>query len=53
MYINFSEEIEFFREEILKIFPNLKIYFVNFTPIMGYAVLTGAFGVSFLGGERI
>ena len=53
MYINFSEEMEFFKKEIFKILPNLKIYFVNFTPIMGYAVLTGAFGVSFIGGENI
>lgn len=53
MHINFKdEEIEFFKNEINKVFKEKKIYTVPFTPIMGYAVLTGAFGVSFIGGER-
>lgn len=53
MYINFKDdEIEFFREEITKNFWGIKLFTVPFTPIMGYAVLTGAFGVSFIGGER-
>ncbi|MDI6860488.1 MAG: DegV family protein [Caldisericia bacterium] len=53
MHINFKdEEIEFFKNEINKVFKEKKIYTVPFTPIMGYAVLTGAFGVSFIGGEK-
>lgn len=53
MYINFKdEEIEFFKNETIKKIEKIKIYTVPFTPIMGYAVLTGAFGVSFIGGER-
>lgn len=53
MYINFNDEmIKLFENEINKKIENLKIYYVPFTPIMGYAVLTGAFGLSFLGGEK-
>lgn len=53
MNINFTdEEIEFFKNEIMKNLGKTKIFTVPFTPIMGYAVLTGAFGVSFIGGER-
>ncbi|MBC7194987.1 MAG: DegV family protein, partial [Caldisericia bacterium] len=54
MHINFKdEEIEFFKDAILKNINDLKINLTPFTPIMGYAVLTGAFGVSFIGGERV
>lgn len=53
MHINFKdEEIEFFKNEVVKNIGKAKIFTVPFTPIMGYAVLTGAFGVSFIGGER-
>ncbi|MCX8094993.1 MAG: DegV family EDD domain-containing protein [Caldisericia bacterium] len=53
MYLNFKEdEIKFFENEIKKKIKKINIYNVPFTPIMGYAVLTGAFGISFMGGER-
>lgn len=53
MHINFTDkEIEFFKNEIIKNLGKAKVFTVPFTPIMGYAVLTGAFGVSFIGGER-
>ncbi|MGC8943980.1 MAG: DegV family protein [Caldisericia bacterium] len=44
-----EEEKRFFVEKMREIFENIKIFFVEFTPIMGYAVGSGVFGVSYIG----
>lgn len=50
MYIDVKEEEKnFFVEKIKEIFKDINIFFVKFTPIMGYAVGSEAFGVSYLG----
>lgn len=50
MYIDVKEEEKnFFVKKIKEIFKDINIFFVKFTPIMGYAVGSDAFGVSYLG----
>lgn len=50
MYIDIKEEEKnLFVEKVKEIFENINIFFVKFTPIMGYAVGSEAFGVSYLG----
>lgn len=50
MYIDVKdEEKSFFVKKVREIFKDIDIFFVKFTPIMGYAVGSDAFGVSYLG----
>lgn len=44
-----DEEKSFFTNKVREIFNDIEVYFVKFTPIMGYSVGSGAFGVSYIG----